>query len=305
MQRYSHSGIVPATGAINTLLAGLSAAVIGGVVYAFLAYWLSWGPLRLLLMLVYACAVGFVIAAMANQGKIRSSLFNTAIALACVVLGMWVYWGSFDVARNGIVVAPTAWTPAGLVRSGADLFEKGSFTLKRRQKIDGWPLVFFWIAEGVCVSGIVVALARIDADRPFCETCQEWTESQRGLMYLAADGNEPTWQEVLSGELPALAVFDRASRVTSPHVRLDLARCPKCTHSNFVSLTAVTITKDKKGNEKTKERALITNGAITDPEAVFLAEFAKQLGGGGEDGDDDDFEDEDEIEDTGNEEQPL
>ncbi|MCI0357302.1 MAG: hypothetical protein L0211_02310 [Planctomycetaceae bacterium] len=300
MQRYSHSGIVPVGGAINTVLAGLAAAVLGGVVYAFLAYWLSWGPVRLLLMLVYSFAVGFAIAAVANRGKIRSPLFNTAIALVCVALGMWVYWGSYDVARNGIAVAPSAWTPAGLVRSGADLFEKGSFTMKRKQKADGWLLVFFWIAEGICVTGIVIAIARIDAERPFCETCQEWTKSEEGLLRLASDGNEPVWQEVLAGDLTALAVFERAFTDTSPQVRLDLARCPKCEHSNFVSLTAITITTDKKGKTKTRQRSLITNGAITDPEAVFLAEFSKQIKGGNEDDIDDEGEDENEVEDEGN-----
>jgi hypothetical protein len=155
--------------------------------------------------------------------------------------------------------------------------------MKRQQKAKGWLLVIVWIAEGVCVTGIIVATARSDAQRPFCETCLEWTNSEKGLMYLAADGNEPTWQEVLGGDLTALAVFERAFEHTSPHVRLDLARCPKCEHSNFVSLTAVTITTDKKGKEKTTERSPITSGAISDPEAVFLGEFAKQLTGVGED----------------------
>ncbi len=278
MRRYSHSGIVPLTGAISTVLAGLSFAAIGGVVYAFAAYWLAgWGPVRFLLMLGYSFLVGVVIAAAANRGKIRSPLFNTVIALVAAALGLWVYWGSYEVARHGLAVAPSAWTPAGLRRNGAELFEEGSFTMKRKQKAKGWLLVAFWIAEGVCVTGIVVALARSDAQVPFCETCLEWTTSKKGLMYLAADGNEPPWQEVLAGDLPALAVFERASAHASPHVRLDLARCPKCEHSNFVTLTSVTITKDKKGNDKTTERSLIASGAISDPEAVFLAEFAKQM----------------------------
>ena len=289
MRRYSHSGIVPLAGAINTVLAALSFAAIGGIGYAFTAYWLAgWAVLRLILMVAYALMVGIVIAVAANRGKIRSPFFTTVIALIAAALGLWVYWGAYDVARNGLAVAPTAWTPAGLKRSGDDLFDNGSFTMKRKQKAKGWLLVVVWIVEGLAVTGIVVAMAREDANRPFCETCQEWTKSERGLMRLAADGQEPAWQEVLAGDLPALAVFERALSTTSPQVRLDLARCPKCEHSNFVSLTAVTITKDKKGNDKTTERSLIVNGAITDPEAVFLAEFAKQISGALEDDDEDD-----------------
>src|SRR5262245_31363101 len=118
MQRYSHSGIVPVTGAMNTVLAGLSFATVGGVIYAFAAYWLAgWGPLRFLLMLVYSLLVGVVIAVAANRGKIRSPLFNTVIALVAVAVGLWVYWGAYEVARHGVAVASTAWTPAGLQRN--------------------------------------------------------------------------------------------------------------------------------------------------------------------------------------------
>ena len=125
MRRYTHSGIVPVAGAINTVLAGLSLAMLGGVVYAFAAYWLAgWGPVRFLLMLAYSFLVGVTIAVAANRGKIRSPLFNTVIALLAVALGLWVYWGSYDVARHGLVVAPTAWTPAGLRETAPSCLKK-------------------------------------------------------------------------------------------------------------------------------------------------------------------------------------
>jgi hypothetical protein len=279
MQRYTHSGIVPVRGAILTVLVGLSAAAVGGLVYAFLAYWLSWGPVRAVLMSVYALSVGVAIAVAANHGKIRSSLFNTFVALVCAAVGMWVYWGGYDVARNGIAVVPAAWTPSRLQEHGQEMFQDGTFTMKGNRRADGWLLVGFWIAEGVCVGLIVAAIARSDANRPFCESCQVWTGSKSGLMILAADGKEPPWQEVLSGDLTAIASFQPTTAETSPHVRLDLARCPNCQHSNFVTLTGVTITTDSKGNSKTKERQLLLNGMISDPEAEFLNEFARQLKG--------------------------
>ena len=116
MQRYSHSGIVPITGAMLTILAGLSMAVLGGLVYAFLAYWISGGFFRLFWMLAFSLTMGIALAVAATRGKIRSPLFNTVVALVCVVMGLWVYWGAFDVARNGFGVAATAWTPRGIAR---------------------------------------------------------------------------------------------------------------------------------------------------------------------------------------------
>jgi hypothetical protein len=249
-------------------------------------------------MLVFAACLGGFIAVGANRGKVRSPLFNTVVGLLCTAVGLWIYWGAYDVARHGLAVAPTAWTPAGLERHGEELFADGSFTMKGRHRIDGWLLVGFWVAEGLAVTGIVVALARLDAQRPFCETCLEWTNSTSGLMRLRADGSEPAWNEVLSGDLPALAAFSPTTSSTSPHVRLDLASCPKCEHSNYVTLTAVTITKNKKGEDKTTERAIITGGAITDPEAQFLREYAKQLHGHAQ-GDSDDEDDDEDDDDPG------
>ena len=295
MQRYTHSGIVPVSGAASTVLWGLAAAILGGVLYALLAHWLSWGIFRVFLMFFYGLGVGLAVGVAANWGKIRSPLFNTVVALVCVAIGMWVYWGAYDVARNGMQVAGRAWTPRGLAAQAADLFEKGSFVMKGRRKVNEWPLALAWVAEGICVTGLAVATARKDAARPFCESCLQWTNSTSGLIRVAADGKEPAWQEVLAGDLTAVAVFAPTDLGASPHVRLDLASCPACQHSNFVTLSSVTIKRDSKGKKKTTEWTLIQNGAITDPEAEFLREFARQLHGDdeGDDSDDDGGGDED------------
>jgi hypothetical protein len=291
MQRYTHSGIIPVSGAITTIVTGMSSAVLASLVYAFFAYWISWGPFRLIMMCVYGLTLGVSIAVAANYGKIRSPFFNTVVALVCVAIGLWVYWGGYDVAKHGVAAIPAAWTPSRLHEHGQQMFKEGTFTMKGKDRIDGWLLVGVWVAEGICVLLIVVTLARTDAARPFCETFLEWTGSTSGLMRVAADGNEPPWQEVLAGDLTAIASFQPANASTTPHVRLDLARCPKCQHSNFVTLTSITITTDSKGKTKTTERQLLLNGMITDPEAEFLHEFSKQLHGS--DGGDEEEDDED------------
>jgi hypothetical protein len=293
MQRYTHSGIVPVSGAITTVLVGLTAAVLGGLVYAVAAYWISWGIMRLVMMGVYAAVVGVAIGIAANAGKIRSPLFITVVALVCAGLGLWTYWGGYDVARNGLGVAAVAWTPDRLVEHGQELFKEGTFTLRGKGRTNGWLLAIVWVIEAVCVTFIIVALARTDAQRPFCESCLAWTGSTSGLLLVAADGNEPPWQEVLAGDLTAIAAFQPADPTDSPHVRLDLARCPKCQHSNFVTLTAVTLKTDSKGNTKTIERQLLVNGLITDPEAEFLNAFSERLHGN-EEGDEKGYDEDNE-----------
>ena len=277
MQKYSHSGTVPLGGAIWTTLFGLAAAVIGGVVYAYAFHWIgvAWF-IRLGLAFIYALVVGCTISGVANRTKIRSPLFVTVVGLLCTAVGLWVYWGAYNWACNGPQVGVAAWTPQGLVEQGRDLFANGSWTFKRKV-VRGWPLVAFWVGEALTGLWLVVTLARSDADRPFCETCLEWTNPTKGLMNLSATGHEPVWGEVLAGELPAIAEFSPARGTHPATVRLDLASCPKCEQSSFVTLTAITTSTDSKGKTKTTERAMIVNGALTATEAEFLRQFAQQL----------------------------
>ena len=276
MKTYSPSGIVPLRGALLTAVGALLAAVVGGFVYAFAFWWIGIGLLRILLMLGFAIALGFTIAALARGGKVRSPLFVTVIALAAVVLTLWIYWGAYDWARHGPDAGLTAWSSAGLTAQAQDLFENGSWAI-RRSVIKGWLLVVFWVAEALAIGFIVVAGASADAQRPFCETCLEWSDSTSNLMRLQGTGTEPAFQEVLAGDLTALGLCEPAPHGSREYVRLDLASCPKCEHSSFVSLYAVTVTKDKKGNDKTDQKTLVMNGALTAAQAEFLRLFAEQM----------------------------
>lgn len=276
MQTYSPSGIVPLRGAILTMLVAFSAAIIGGIVYAFAFWWISIGILRILLALGFAVTLGFTIAAAARGGKVRSPTFVTIIALLAVIVTLWIYWGAYDWARHGPRAGVAAWSPGGLIAQGQDLFENGSWAI-RRSVIKGWLLVVFWVVEALTIGFIVVASASVDAQRPFCETCLEWSESTSNLMRLQGTGTEPAFQEVLAGDLTALGVCEPAPHGSREYVRLDLASCPKCEHSSFVSLYAVKVTKDKKGNDKTEQKTLVMNGALTDAQAEFLRLFAEQM----------------------------
>ncbi|MDX1947312.1 MAG: hypothetical protein SFU86_18065 [Pirellulaceae bacterium] len=277
MHTYTHSGKVPIGGAIVTLLGGVIAAVVGGVLYAYAFHWLGviWF-LRVVFAFFFALLVGTTIATLANWGKIRSALFVTLVAFVCSAIGLWVYWGAYQWARQGPEAGLHAWSPGGLLDQGQDLFANGSRVFKK-SVVRGWPLVGIWIAEALSGWWLVTMLARSDAQRPFCEACERWTDATKGLMLFAANGHEPAWREVLSGDLPAIAEFPLARGAQPMTVRLDLASCPSCEQSSYLTLTSLTTTTDNKGKTKTTERALIVNGVLTAVEAEFLRQFAQQI----------------------------
>lgn len=277
MQTYSHSGTVPIAGGIYTPLIGLATAGVAGFIYAYAFRWMPIGLLRLLLLGVYCLVVGVAIAVTANSAKIRSPLFVTIVAIVCTLFGLWIYWGAYRWAKEGAGVGLAAWSPAELAAFGQRLFEEGSFKI-RRSLIDGWLLVGFWIAEVGVMLWAIVSLARSDAHRPFCETCEEWTNEDKTALRFAASGTELSWSQILAGDFAELGRFETASQLTPQHVRLNVASCPKCVHSNFLTINAVTVTFDKKGKSNAKDRTIIRNAHLTDTQAEMLRALAKMLG---------------------------
>jgi len=276
MQTYSASGIVPVTGGIITAIAGLLTAVVSGFAYAYAFHWIPISFLRVVLCLIYCFAVGLAIAAVGKRAKIRSPAFITVVAFVSMLVGLWIYWGAYRWAKEGAGVGIAAWSPQELIAFGQRLFENGSFKL-RRTNIDGWLLVMFWLVEAIVMLCGIVGIAQAHVWQPFCETCQEWTTTESGMIRLSASGKEPAFEQILAGDFALLATHPLASSTTSPHVRLDLSTCPKCQHSNFLSLASATVKYDKKGNAKTQEESLLTYGVLSDVEAEMIRQLAHVL----------------------------
>src|SRR5262245_24699812 len=276
MQTYSHSGAVPIGGAIKTVLAGIATAAIGGIIYAYAFYWIPFVYLNFLITLAYAGAMGLAIAITARRGKIRNNSFVAIVGFFVALVGLYVYWAAYLWALAGIQnVGLTAFSPSVLMAFGKHLFEKGSWGIKK-ETVTGWFLVAFWIAEALLVLRICVSFALAEARRPFCESCGEWTEIEENVARLAATGDEPAWQQVFAGDLPSLAEFPAAEQGAHQYARLDVARCPRCEQSRYLTVSTVKITIDKKGKATEHVRRLTTNAILT-PSQFAVVEACSKL----------------------------
>jgi hypothetical protein len=277
MQTYSHSGRIPITGAIATLLAGLVAAAVCGMVYAYAFYYVPFLILNLLFTLLFAGAIGLMTGIGSAGGKVRNNLFVSAAAVFCTLVGLYVYWGAYMWVLAGIGnVGLNAFNPRALASFAAWLFQNGSWGLSEGSPVTGWPLVAVWIIEAGATLFISVSASRLGADRPFCESCNEWTDQHAGVARLAANATEPAWQEVLAGDLPALAAFEPAHPADSVYVRLDVARCPRCEQSRFLTINSIATTTDSKGNTSENVQPLIANAILT-PMQFAVVEACGQL----------------------------
>ncbi len=264
MQTYSHSGAVPVLGALGTIVAGAFTAVLGGLAYGYAFYYIPLAYLNVVCTLAFGAGIGFVVASAAVAGKVRSPRFIAAVTLGSALLGLYVYWGAYLWALAGIDrVGLVAFWPPALLDFGRYLFDNGSWGLREGEVIKGWLLVAIWIVETGVIVGLSLTVERMGGDRPFCEACKEWTERERGVARLASDGSEPAWNAVLAGDLPALASFEPAEPGASRFVRLDVARCPRCQDSRFLTVSTVDVVVNGQGQSSEKLRSLITNAILT------------------------------------------
>lgn len=280
MKTYSHSGAVSPTGAIGALVASLAAAVICGFLYAYAFAYIPHIVLNVAVTIIFALALGFIVAQAAERGKVRNNVVVGCLAVLTALFGLYVYWGAYFWALVGFnqirQVGLYAFTPGGLYEFASHLYAKGSWSFSEDNPVRGSFLASLWVLEGVVVVGFAVIVSQWNSQRPFCETCQSWTDEQKGVARLLATGGEPAWTNVLNGELPALAEFQPAPPGSRWYVRLDLARCPKCEHSRFLTISQVMLTTDSKGQTKETTRALVAN-AILSPAQCAVVETCGQL----------------------------
>jgi hypothetical protein len=277
LKSYAHTGTIPLGGALATIVAGGLVATIAGVIYAYAFYWIPIVYLNFLVTLVFAGLIGGTVAIVAKLGKIRNNWFVGGVALLMTLGGLYVYWGSYLLAMAGWGdVGLTAFDPFVIYNFAGFLFENGSWGIGKGGPITGWLLVLFWVAEIGTILVVSLVASTLYASVPFCESCQEWANQEKGVARLDATGDEPAWQQVLGGDLPALAEFSPSRGVAPQFVRLDLARCPRCDNSRFLSIHKVQVTVDKNGNPTEKEEQLITNAMIT-PEQYAVVETCGML----------------------------
>jgi phage FluMu protein Com len=274
MQTYKHSGSTPFSAVALCLIAGLTAAAIGGFIYAWSLWYIPFIYLNFLATLLYAAIVGWVVGGAAAAGKIRNLTVVGLLSLACMLFGIWIYWGTSIWAMFGVRTGLIAWSPQTLFGFGQDLYEKGSWGFKEGDPIKGPVLALIWLVESGMLLGIAFKTAVGCVNQPFCESCQKWTTAEKGVARFDALGDEPVWQRVITDDLPALGEVPLLAEDRSKFVRLDFAKCPACENSNFMTLQTVEITTDNKGNVKVKERPLITHAVLTAEQSQIIRYLA-------------------------------
>ncbi len=253
MELYKHSGAVPLAAVALITVAGGATALVGGAIYTYGINYIPLIYVNFLLTAGYGLVLGLAVGSAAKTGKLRNNFVLTSLAFVFGLLGIYVAWGVDPLARGGSEVGLSGFNPLFMLAYMEFLFEEGSWGLSDGEPVKGLFLAAIWLLESLVILGIAMVTARgMTAKLPFCDQCEAWTTVEEGVVHFATHGEDPRWDRVMMGDLSALN--DLAFGITDEGtaVRLDLATCAGCVHSNFLTVQAAKYSLDKKGNVSEK-----------------------------------------------------
>lgn len=258
---YQHSGKAPLIGWLLAAAAGVPMAIVGGVIYAFATVYIPIIYLNFLLTFIFSISIGLAVSWGAKRGHVRSPNIVGTIAGCAAIIGMYAAWGADMLARVGAENVPSVWScfePEELWAYVKAFYEQGQWTIGHsKEPISGIPLAIVWIIEAGGVIGFAMYWARNDLESlAYCERCGCWTRARLARLL---DGTHihALVRRVRDGDLTALTEIPAAPRDAKQQLLLETSGCQHCGESNFLTLTNVTKTVDKKGKESINKSVMV------------------------------------------------
>lgn len=282
---YKHSGKVPPSGLMLAAVILIPAAIILGILYSAAVVYIPFIKLRGIATFFYGGALGALSGTVCYQAKFRSHFFVLLTTLGVTLLSYYVSWGIHPAMLamwNGenmddvISVAIMGLRPDFVIGWARFIFDNGLWGMNANNAISGWAVVALWAVEALIIFGVALAAKMTYGNAPFCEDCNEWTEETKELANLPVSPEDPAWQQFAGGNLDAVKKL-QISQETPQYVELQLAACPSCTNSDFISAVGVTLSVNNDGDLQKQENDIVRHLHISHQQKDEMVEFAAAM----------------------------
>ena len=279
---YRHSGRVPPSGLAMASAILIPAAIVLGIIYSIAVVYVPFIKLRGVITFVYGGALGGLTGLVCYQAKFRS---HKAVILMTLFIAFISYYSSWGVYGTVLLTkifgflpgfaqaALNGFLPQNIIAHAQDIFAEGIWAMRAGKPVSGWAIAAVWVAEALIIFGTALAARMVYGNTPFCEDCNQWTEETKELANLPVSPQDPAWQEFASGNLDAVKRLQVVE--DSPvYVELQLAACPSCTNSDFVSAVGVALSTDSDGNIQKNEEDIVRHLKISRAQRDEVQQFA-------------------------------
>ncbi len=279
---YKHSGKVPISGLLLAFVILVPAAVVLGIVYSGAVVFVPFIKLRGLVTFFYGGILGALTGLVCYHAKFRSHFFVLLVTLAVAFLSYYVSWAvhaAFVVwSQNGFTedvmpMAAVGFLPNFIIDWATYIYEEGIWGMGAGGAISGWQVVGLWVLEALIIFGTALAAKSVYGTAPFCEDCNSWTEETKELAQLPVSPADPAWQQFAQGNLDAVKKLQIVQNVPQ-YVELQLAACPTCANSDFISAVGITLTANKEGEIQKSETDIVRHLRITHAQKEGIQQFA-------------------------------
>ena len=275
MQTYKHSGRVPVAGLLWSLMVGGATAALLGVVYAYATNYIPLVYINFLLTIGYGAAIGGAVGAGARMGRVRNLPVVVSGGVLMGLVGLYVAWAFDPMARFGF---SPVFDPLALYAYVQVFYENGFWGMSGDNTVSGIFLGVVWAAEAGTILFLAGKIpAGVLAEKPFCENCIQWGTTEGAVQRLSVTPEQQgSLNRLLTGDLQALAQFDRTPGDQGPYLTLDLTTCSSCAESNFLTVSLVTPTTDREGKPTSVVQPLLQNLVVHESEIELIRNAGRE-----------------------------
>jgi hypothetical protein len=243
VEYYAPAGRFSAGGFTVAVIGGAAASATLGFLYGSLQVVMPILYLCFLVTVLFATALGHLVFFFVKLGHARHlSVASTAAVVGglSAMYGAWVAdrWVRCELMRlEGVELS---FAPSDLFTYMGVFFEHGFWSLFMGVPMFGVPLALIWLAEAAIIVGLALLAirSRVRAT-PYCEPCRRWTAITRGIRMLMPQTSHAITEELKKGNVNVIHQTLPSSRGAPLALRVDVAQCPTCAQSVYLSVTVV------------------------------------------------------------------
>ena len=258
---YRDSGAVPFAGTLLMVGCGVVAAGLFSIVYGFLDYYNPFIYLTGIGTVVLGVGTGAAITFGSTLGKVRNRLYARIVgavvgSLAVYMAWVWYLWAAqreIPKLHQAIALhqAELSFDPSQMLELIRLIADEGLWSIAGATP-SGIVLYALWFVEAGIIFGFTYSVAAGN-DSPFCEPCNEWTDDDDNLIVLQNTAHAELVRNLEDEQYERLEHLRAETHDPHDCLLVTLHICPNCDESNYLSITHVLTTVNKKDEEEKTE----------------------------------------------------
>lgn len=268
---YNHSGkFEPRAPLLALAVTGLLGFPLG-YVYSYALKWIPIVLFNFLLTIGYGALFGFITARILKFCRARNNKLAASCGAITGLVALYFDWNGHIHAL--FEDAPILCSPEQIVAGMRHLYEHGSWSFHQTTYI-GIPLAIVWVFEAfmiVCSSAMVChgMISKI----PFCEATKSWLDETKNISTLEPFTDPAHLEAFKAGDLGPLLQSKPQAPGSPSFARLTLKQSPRCQEFFTLSITNVTIVKDKHGKTSAVNKELTKDLVLPKSMLELMAKF--------------------------------